>query len=118
MNLSGMLFENEYPDEEIIAMICRQKELNFSPGDEYMYSNSGYVLLMEIIQCISGISLRAFADEWIFSPLGMKKTHYHDDFTEIVKDRAAGYAKKDENGFKISMSNFDIVGDGCIYTTV
>jgi hypothetical protein len=99
-------------------MISRQKELNFRPGDEYLYSNSGYVLLAEIVKRVSGSSLRAFAEECIFNPLGMKNTHFHDDFTEIVKDRATGYSKKGDNGYQICMSIFDIVGDGCVYTTV
>ncbi len=89
-----MRYENEYPDEEVLELISRQKELNFEPGEEYLYSNTGYLLLGEIVKRVSGKSLRAFADECIFAPLGMKKTHYHDDFTEIVKDRAVGYSTK------------------------
>ena len=118
MDLAGMQYENEYPDNEIIDLICRQEELNFLPGEEFLYSNSGYVLLAEIVKRVSGISLRSFAEEWIFAPLGMKNTHFHDDFTEIVKNRATGYSPKDENGYQICMSIFDIVGDGCVYTTV
>lgn len=118
MELAGMRYENEYPDEEVIDLICRQKELNFEPGEEYLYSNTGYLLLGEIVKRVSGKTLRAFADEWIFAPLGMKKTHFHDDFTEIVKDRAVGYSAKENGGYRIDMSIFDVVGDGCIYTTV
>ncbi len=118
MDLAGMRYENEYPDNEIISLICQQKELNFEPGEEYLYTNSGYLILAEIVKRVSGTSLREFAEEWIFNPLGMKKTHFHDDFTEIVKDRAIGYSPKDENGYKIDMSIFDVVGDGCVYTTV
>lgn len=118
MELAGMRLENEYPDEEVIGLICRQKELNFEPGDEHLYSNTGYLLLGEIVKRASGKTLRAFADEWIFAPLGMKKTHFHDDFTEIVKDRAVGYSSRKEGGFRIDMSIFDVVGDGCVYTTV
>ena len=118
MDLVGMRYENEYPDNEIIDLICRQKELNFEPGEEFLYSNSGYLLLGEIVRRVSGTSLRAFTDEWVFNPLGMKKTHFHDDFTEIVKDRSIGYSPKGENGYKIDMSIFDVVGDGCVYSTV
>jgi CubicO group peptidase (beta-lactamase class C family) len=118
MDLAGMRYENEYPDEEVIELICRQKELNFEPGEKYLYSNTGYFLLGEIVKRASGKTLRAFAEEWIFAPLGMKKTHYHDDFTEIVKDRAMGYSSKKDGGLRIDMSIFDVVGDGCVYTTV
>jgi len=118
MELAGMRYENEYPDEEVLDLICRQKELNFEPGEEYLYSNTGYLLLGEIVKRVSGKTLRTFADEGIFAPLGMKKTHFHDDFTEIVKDRAVGYSAKEDGGFRIDMSIFDVVGDGCVYTTV
>jgi CubicO group peptidase (beta-lactamase class C family) len=118
MDLAGMRYENEYPDEQVIDLICRQKELNFQPGDEHLYSNTGYLLIGEIVKRASGKTLRLFADEWIFTPLGMKKTHFHDDFTEIVKDRAVGYSAKKDGGFRIDMSIFDVVGDGCVYTTV
>lgn len=118
MYFIGMRFENDYPDDEIIGLIARQKELNFKPGDEHLYSNSGYFLLAEIAKRASGKSLATFANENIFSPLGMNATHFHDDFTMIVKDRAIGYSPKDEGGFRIDMSIFNVVGDGGVYTTV
>jgi CubicO group peptidase (beta-lactamase class C family) len=118
MDLAGWRFENDYPDDELISLIARQKELNFQPGEEFLYSNTGYLLLAEIIKRVSGLSLRAFADEAIFAPLGMKNTHFHDDFSEIVKHRAVGYSPKDSGGYRIDMSLFDVVGDGGVYTTV
>jgi hypothetical protein len=75
-------------------------------------------LLGEIIKRVSGLSLRAFANEAIFVPLGMKNTHFHDDFSEIVEKRAVGYSPKDGGGYRIDMSLFDAVGDGGVYTTV
>ena len=80
MELAGLPFENEYPDDEIISLIARQNELNFRPRDEHLYSNSGYFLLGEIVKRVSGMSLRAFADENIFTPLAMNRTHFHDDW--------------------------------------
>jgi CubicO group peptidase (beta-lactamase class C family) len=118
MELAGLPFQNEYPDEEIINLIARQKELNFRPGDEHLYSNSGYFLLGEIVKRVSGMSLRAFADENIFRPLAMKNSHFHDDFREIVKNRAVGYSPNRNGGFRIDMSFFDGVGDGGVYTTI
>lgn len=118
MELAGMRFENEYPDEEVIGLISQQKELNFIPGEEYLYSNSGYILLAEVVKRVSGQSLSKFADEQLFKPLGMDNTHFHDDFTMIVKERAMGYSPNDQGGYRIDMSIFDVVGDGCIYTNV
>ncbi|BAZ22095.1 beta-lactamase [Kalymmatonema gypsitolerans NIES-4073] len=118
MFFAGMIFENKYLNEEIIALIARQKSLNFEPGTEQLYCNSGYILLAEIVKRVSGKSLRVFAQENIFAPLRMKNTHFHDNFKEIVKNRANGYAPKDGGGFQIDMSFHDFCGDGQLYTTI
>jgi len=115
--LSGKSDDDFYTPEESVAMITRQKGLNFVPGDEHLYSNSGYFLLGVIVSRVSGKSLNAFAREHIFKPLGMKNTHYHDDYTKIVKKRADGHAKT-ENGFKILNTTLNHVGDGGVFTTV
>lgn len=117
MSLAGLRYENEYPDEEITGLIAKQKQLNFRPGSDYLYSNSGYLLLGEIVKRVSGLTLRQFAQQQLFAPLGMNSTHFHDDFTEIVKNRAAGYAAG-KAGPRISISIFDVVGDGGLNTTL
>lgn len=103
--------------EETIEMLARQKGLDFAPGEEYPYSNSGYFLMSVIVERASGKSLNDFAQEYIFEPLGMKNTHFHDDFQMIVKNRADGYSPRGD-GYRIDMTNWDHVGDGGIYTTV
>ena len=118
MDLSGFCWDNHCPNDEIISLIARQQELNFQPGTEYLYSNTGYLLLGEIVKRVSGKSLRAFTDEHIFVPLKMNHTHFRDDFREIIRDRATGYTPKDNGGFKIDMSLLDVVGDGGLHTTV
>jgi len=118
MELAGLRLENKYSDKEILGLIARQKELNFQPGEEFLYCNSGYLLLAEIVKRSSGQSLREFADENIFMPLGMKNTFFHDDFSEIVTNRAVGYSPKESGGFRIDMSLLDAVGDGGVHTTI
>lgn len=116
MALAGMRFENEYPDTEIMALVTRQKQLNFKPGEEFLYSNSGYLLLGEIIKRVSGRTLREFAEKNIFAPLGMRNTHFHDDFTEVIRNKAAGYSLSG-GAVKADISLFDAVGDGGVNTT-
>jgi CubicO group peptidase (beta-lactamase class C family) len=118
MNMSGMICENKYLTEEIIALLARQQSLNFQPGTERLYSNTGYLLLGEIVKRVSGKSLRVFAEEQIFAPLGMKNTHFHDNFKEIVKNRADSYLPKKGGGFQIDMSWHDNAGAGFLYTTI
>ena len=118
MTLCGMRLENDYYEEEIIALLARQKALNFRPGEEYLYSNSGYFLLGEIVKRVAGQSLNDFACEQIFQPLGMDHTRFYDDFTMIVPDRAIGYAPRDGGGYGTELYHFDLVGDGGLLSSV
>jgi len=118
IDLSGRHTGDVNTDDDFIRFIARQKNLNFKPGEKYLYSNSGYFLLSQIVKKASGKSLRAFADESIFKPLGMINTRFHDDRSEIIKNRATGYVPRKGGGFSVVMTNFDGVGDGGLFTTV
>jgi CubicO group peptidase (beta-lactamase class C family) len=115
--LAGKGDEEFYTDEYALDLLAAQRNLNFPPGDEYLYSNSGYLLLAHTVKRVTGESLREWAAENIFAVLGMKNSHFHDDHTHIVPDRADGYAPTKE-GYSISMTILDMVGDGGVYTTV
>ena len=116
-SLAGNRSEDFITNRDILDAITRQRELNFPPGSEYLYSNSGYVLLGEIVARVTGQTLREFAKAEFFDPLGMPHTHFHDDHNEIVRNRATGYSPTDD-GFRINMTTLDVVGDGAIYTSV
>ena len=119
MGLAGLRLEDVMTDDASLAMIARQAELNFKPGTDYLYSNSGYWLLGQIVERVTGQPLRAFADERIFQPLGMTHTHFHDDPGHIMKDRAMSYEPDGHGGFRISfLQNFDKTGAGGLYSTV
>ena len=119
MSLGGLRIEDVFSDSEAVALIAHQKELNFKPGDDYLYSNSGYFLLGQIVKRVSGTSLREFADERIFQPLGMTHTHFHDDPGHVMKGRAMSYESDGKGGYRISyIQNFDKIGAGGLYTTI
>ena len=119
MDLAGKRLEDVMPDDSALALIARQKELNFKPGTEYLYSNSGYWLLGRILERVSGKPLRVLADERLFAPLGMTHTHFHDDPGHVMKDRAMSYEPDGHGGFRISyLQNFDKIGAGGLYSTV
>jgi len=118
LSLAGFRPDSDCPTvEEAIKIISIQKRLNFLPGEEYSYSNSGYFLLAVIVERVSGKSMNEFAQEHIFKPLGMSNTFFQDDHTQIIKNRASGYSPS-AKGFKLDMSNWDEVGDGNVYTSV
>ncbi len=118
MELAGMSDHDYYSDDKAVEMLTRQKDLNFKPGGEFLYSNSGYYLLSMIVKRVSGKSLREFTEEKIFKPLGMNNTHFHDDHTMIVKNRADGYSPREDGGYRINMTTLPMVGDGGLFTTV
>ena len=118
MSYAGRREHDWYTTEEALEIVARQKSLNFLPGEQYTYSNSGYLLLGVIVGRVSGKTLREFAQERIFDPLGMRHTHYHDDHTEVVHDRALGYSPADDGRTRIDVTALDMVGDGGVFTTV
>jgi CubicO group peptidase (beta-lactamase class C family) len=119
MSLAGIRMEDVMTDDAMLRLIASQKELNFKPGTEYLYSNSAYWLLGQIVKRVTGTSLRVFADQQIFKPLGMTKTHFHDDAGHIMKGRAMSYEPDGAGGFRISyLQNFDKIGAGGLYSTV
>ena len=117
-SLLGIADEDTYIEQEVLELLARQKALNFSPGERYLYSNSGYLLLGKIVERVSGKTLREFVDERIFHPLGMRVSLIRDDHTEMIENRATGYAPRETGGFSLAHSYYDMVGDGSVFTTV
>ncbi|MBL8191294.1 MAG: beta-lactamase family protein [Acidobacteria bacterium] len=117
-NLAGVNFDDTTTEADALKIIIRQKALNFTPGDEWIYSNSGYFLLSIIIKRASGKSYPEFAQEHIFDPLGMKHTLVLDNHKRIVPMRATGYSPNPKAGFQTEMSNFEQTGDGAVLTSV
>jgi CubicO group peptidase (beta-lactamase class C family) len=104
-------------DPDAMTMILRQRELNFAPGEEWSYSNSGYVLLPEIVARVSGMPFSEFARKRLFEPLGMKLTTYVDDPLRLIKNRALAY-KKEAGNWKMDMYlGNDRGGVGGLFTT-
>jgi CubicO group peptidase (beta-lactamase class C family) len=118
LELAGFRSESDCPNvDEALELVFRQKRLNYPTGDEYSYTNTGYFLLGQIVEKVSGQSLNQFAQERIFQPLGMAHTLYQDDHRQVIKNRATGY-EQTEKGYRLNMSNWDETGDGNVYTSV
>lgn len=96
-------------------------ELEFTPGSQFSYSNSNYLLMAELVQRTSGRSLRDFARERIFEPLGMEDTRFHDRHDEVIVGRSHGYSRqteKDRGDWKVDITHLNHVGDGGVFTTI
>ena len=118
MSLAGIRMEDVLTDDDALALIARQKELNFEPGSDYLYSNSGYWLLGQIVERITGESLRVFADRAIFQPLGMSSTHFHDEPYHVMHNRVVSYTGSGDNLRVSYIQNFDKIGAGGLYSTL
>ncbi|RPD49068.1 serine hydrolase [Paracnuella aquatica] len=104
-------------DPDALTLTLRQRGLNFKPGDEWAYSNSGYVLLKEIVARVSGMPFSRFTQDRLFTPLQMSSTRYVLDMNEVVKDRVLAY-KKEGAAWKLDvlMGN-DRGGGGALFST-
>ena len=117
--LSGRNAADLASPADILKLITRQKGLNNVPGEEWVYSNSNYFLLGEVIRRSTGKSLAQFAAENIFQPLGMAHTLFYDDNTLVVPNRVAAYDPGPAGNFLVDWSTtYDIVGGGGLMSSV
>lgn len=117
MTMGGARIDDVTTEDDALAAIVRQRELNFAPGDEHLYSNSGYFLLSIVVKRAAGMPLRQFARERIFAPLGMTRTHVLDSYDDVVPDRALAYAPR-RDGYRTDVSRWLQTGDGAVFSTV
>ena len=116
--IAGGAMDDVISFKHILKMVRHQKALNFKPGEEYLYSNTGYNLLAEIVEVVTGDSFREWTDTNIFKPLGMTNSHFHDDYEMILKNRAYSYHAVENGGFKHSINNTTALGSSSLYSTV
>jgi len=117
LSIAGRRGDEAYDNATVLRMTARQKGLNFPPGTEYLYSNTGYTLLATIVERATKTPFAAFADAEIFKPLGMSITHYHTDTTRLVKWRAMAYDPSPD-GFRLDTPSNERAGAGGVYTNV
>lgn len=118
LNIAGWQSDDVITQAHVVKMVSRQKDLNFAPGERMLYCNTGYTLMAEIVKKVTGKTLRRFAADEIFRPLGMTNTHFHDNHTEIVRNRAYSYRPLDSLHFANAPLNYATVGATSLFTTV
>jgi len=116
VTMAGWHMDDLITTEQILKMVSKQKELNFNPGEELVYCNTGFTLLAEVVARVSGKTFAQFTDENIFKPLKMSHTLFYDDHQKIVKNRAYSYAL-DVDGYKKQVLNYETVGATSLFTT-
>jgi len=117
LNLAGWRWDDVITKEHVLKLVAKQKELNFKPGEQFMYCNTGFTLLAEVVARVSGKSFAVFTKERIFTPLKMTDSQFYDDHTKIVKNRAYSYYPT-MFGFVKSVLSYANVGATSLFTTV
>ena len=115
--LAGKSFDNVISYDQILRMVQEQRKLNFVPGTKYSYSNTGYNLLVEIIQRVTGASFREWTHQNIFSPLEMNNTLFLDNHNEVINNRATGYYKDEHGHYNYASNNLTALGSSSLYST-
>ena len=114
--VAGWRLDDVITQKQILRVLFRQKELNFPPGKEHLYSNGGYTLAAEIVARASGKPFPEFCEERIFKPLAMTRTHFHDDHKRVVRDRAYSYSRSG-SGWEAAPLNYANAGATSLFTT-
>ena len=119
LDISGRHESDLHSKDEMLDLIVRQKGLNNVPGDEYIYSNTNYFLLGEVVQRATKKSLAKFAVENIFQPLGMVHTRFYDDHNLVLPGRVPAYDPGSNGSFLVDWSTtYDTVGAGGLMSSV
>lgn len=118
LEMAGWRAGDVVTERDVLDMVARQRTLNHPPGEEFLYNNTGYLLLAVVVRRAAGQPLAEFAEANIFRPLGMGDTHFYDDHRAVVKNLADGYLPKEGGGFRKWMPADDHAGSSNLYTTV
>lgn len=116
--LAGWRMDDVITEDDVLNIVRRQKSLNFKPGQEHLYCNTGYTLLGLIVKRVSGQSLQAFTQERMFAPLGMQHTHFQDDYRTLVKGRASSYVRGVDGAYQYVALSYSNVGATSLFTTI
>lgn len=106
-------------DKDVLKMMMSIDSVYFAPGEQHRYSNTGYALLTQVIEKVTGMPFRDYLKENIFNRLGMKNTLAYEKGINTVPNRAYGYTIKDRKVERTDQSiTSAVLGDGGIYSNL
>lgn len=118
LRLAGWRHDDVITERDVLGLLWRQKELNFKPGEQMLYSNTGYTLLALIVTRVSGVPFSQFTQQRIFQPLGMAHTHFQDEYSNVVKNRAYSYDKDRDGVYRYVALSYSTVGPTSLFTDI
>jgi CubicO group peptidase (beta-lactamase class C family) len=117
MALAGWRGDDYRTNEDVMRLLQMQTDLNFKPGEQFMYSNTGYVVLAEIIENVTGENFKVWMQNNVFEPLQMKNTYVEDNNQHIVPNRATSYYHSHDKVFEMAQAYWAYTGAGNMYST-
>lgn len=116
--MAGWLEDDVRTNEQYMRLIARQTGENFAPNAHVEYSNTGYFLLSQIVERISGEAFDDFTKRRVFDPLGMTNTHFSLDRTKLIFGRADSYTLAADGFHNFPLISEDTGSTGLKTTTL
>jgi CubicO group peptidase (beta-lactamase class C family) len=117
--LAGIDHNKEFfNNQKVFELTCRQSGVNNVPGERMLYINTPFNLLTIIIERITKEEFGNYAIANVFKPLGMNHTHYITENTSVVKNRAVGYIRNNDQSFTQPLRTGTCFGAGSLWSTV
>lgn len=115
-SLQGLIWwKQSFSNNDVISLLEKQEDLNFTPGKKYLYSNTNYILLTAIVEKQTGMSFIEYTNR-LFKALNMPNTSFENDYRKIRGPIAKAYFNFDQ------WTTFDwiwnVYGDGNIFSTL
>jgi len=117
VSIAGWREDDRRTNEDILRIMMRQEDLNFEPGSEYLYCNTGYMLAAMIVERVTGARFPDWMAANVFGPLGMTRTSVQDDYDRVYRNTASSYHPVDSTGFAPDTPYWAYYGSGNIHTT-
>ncbi len=118
LTLAGWRENDPRSNKDLIRVMKNQRDLNFKPGDMYLYSNTNYIFMALIIEYITDEVFEQWMKREIFNPLGLHNTYVEANSTDVVPNNATSYNQKKDNSYSRSVEYWNYTGSGNIHTNV
>ena len=117
LGMAGWRGDDSRTNEDLFRFMKNQKDLNFKPGEEHLYCNTGYMLMADIIEKITEEKFAIWMHDNVFEPLNMIHTYVEDDYSRVVPFNATSYYGSANRGFSRAVEYWGYVGSGNIHST-
>ena len=106
-----------FGNQKAVDFLRKQKDLNFQPGSQKIYSNSNYLLLAAIVEKVSGTSFHEYSEE-LFQSFGMNSTHFIKRYMNVIPNQAMPYSDWGNGIWQKYPLVTKLYGDGFLYTSL